>query len=304
MVEFMIKHFLVLDFGGSSVKCAVMTQTGKIKEKFHLPSQASSYAQWIEMLTPHFRNLNLQYQLQGIALSTCGAVDVDTGVIHGSSALPYIHDFDVRAMYESSFDVPTELENDACCAALAESWLGEGKNSEHFCLLVVGTGIGGAIVTRGQIQKGHQLHGGEFGYSIIDYCDSHPVTLGNVASTRALVQRVANALDLQVNELDGLKVFDMYDAGHIDIQHIVHQWARYLATGIYNIQYHIDPQCIILGGAISKRNDILQLVQTQLDLIYQELPIARVKTVLRISQFGNDANLIGALKHFLNRQGY
>ncbi|MEZ9134347.1 ROK family protein [Vibrio sp. 10N.286.52.B1] len=300
----MAKHFLVLDFGGSAVKCAVMTQAAKIKEQFSISSQAGSYSEWIETFTPHFQRLNPQYELQGIAVSTCGAVDVDTGIIHGSSALPYIHDFDVRALYELAFGLPTELENDACCAALAESWLGEGKCSKHFCLLVIGSGIGGAIVTDGQVQKGNQLHGGEFGYSIVDYHESRPVTFGNVASMRALVESATDSLGLNSSELDGIEVFEMYDAGHSGIRDIVHHWARYLATGLYNIQYHVDPEYIVLGGAVSKRADLVRLIDTYLDHIHQQLPISRVRAVPRISQFGNDANLIGALRHFLNRQGY
>lgn len=300
----MSKHYLVLDFGGSAVKCAVMTESAEIKEQFSVPSRVDSYSEWIEAFSPHFQRLNPQYELQGIAVSTCGAVDVASGVIHGSSALPYIHDFDVRALYQSAFGLPMEIENDACCAALAESWLGEGKDSEHFCLLVIGSGIGGAIVTGGEVQKGHHLHGGEFGYTIVDYQEARPVMFGNVASTRALVESAADALGMPVDELDGIKVFELYDAGHPGIAQIVTHWARYLATGLYNIQYHIDPQYIVLGGAVSHRSDLLPLIEDQLQHIHNELPISRVRAVPKISQFGNDANLIGALRHFLNRQGY
>jgi predicted NBD/HSP70 family sugar kinase len=54
-------------------------------------------------------------------------VDVESGFINGASALPYIHGLDVRTLYQTKFRVPVELENDACCAALAEAWLGEGS---------------------------------------------------------------------------------------------------------------------------------------------------------------------------------
>ncbi|NLS12515.1 ROK family protein [Vibrio sp. SM6] len=298
-----MKHYLALDFGGTAVKCAVMNTLGKIEKQFSVSSQARYYEQWISAFAPHFAQLNSQYDLQGIAISSCGAVDVDSSVIHGSSALPYIHGPNVRALFQSAFGLPTEIENDACCAALAESWFGEGSDSNHFCLLVIGSGLGGAIVTNGQVQKGHQLHGGEFGYAVVDFKNYEPITLGNVASTRALVNYAADALQCSPASLNGLKVFELFDAGEPKIINVVEQWARYLATGIYNIQYHIDPECIILGGAISQRPGLLGLLHRQLEHIYQAIPIAQVRPQLTISRFGNDANLIGALRHFFIRQG-
>lgn len=145
--------FLVLDFGGSSVKGAVMSRDAQIHDRFSLPSKAASYEQWLDTLAPKFGELAERFALKGIAISTCGAVNVDSGVIEGASALPYIHDIDVRSLYQARFDLPVELENDGCCAALAEDWLGAGQDDDEFCLLVLGSGIGGAIVRDGEVIK-------------------------------------------------------------------------------------------------------------------------------------------------------
>ncbi|MFA0442779.1 transcriptional regulator [Vibrio sp. 10N.286.49.C2] len=296
-------NYLVLDFGGSAVKGAVMTRHAEIVERFTLTSHAKTYEAWLDAFTPVFEQYRIKYNILGIAVSTCGAVDVDTGIIHGGSALPYIHGFDVKSLYEDRFGLPTELENDACCAALAESWLGAGSDSNHFALVVIGTGVGGAIVTHQQIMKGHHLHGGEFGFSIMEYRDGKPITLGYLASTLALVELAASALSVSVETLNGLKVFEMYEQQHPEIVQVVDQWIGYLATGLYNIQYSIDPEVIIIGGAISRRHDLLALINHKLDCILADIQIAKVRPVLKVTKFGNDANLIGALKHYMNKQG-
>ncbi|KII75311.1 ROK family protein [Vibrio renipiscarius] len=296
-------NYIVLDFGGSSVKCAVMNSNAQIMRQFSLSSQVDSYDSWLDMFAPHFDKYRNEFNVQGIAISSCGAVDVDSGIIHGSSALPYIHDIDVKALYNERFNVPVELENDACCAALAESWIGKGKHSDHFCLLVIGTGVGGAIVTQHSVMKGHHLHGGEFGYMIMDYQDDQPVILGHLASTHALVVMTADKLGVPVDSLNGLKVFEMYDENHSEVIAVVDKWLKYLATGIYNIQYSVDPEVIIIGGAISQRNDLIDLLNKTLDSMLAVLPVARIRPNLEVSEFGNDANLVGALKHYLNRQG-
>ncbi|WED23711.1 ROK family protein [Vibrio sp. JC009] len=298
----MTKHYLVLDFGGSAVKCAVMTECAEMLEHFSLPSQAQSYQDWLDGFTPYFEKYNQEYAFSGIAISTCGAVDVESGVIGGASSLPYIHGFDVRALYKKQFGIPVELENDACCAALAEAWLGAGKSSGHFCTVVIGSGIGGAIVTGKKVQKGHNLHGGEFGFAITEFQNGKPVIWGNLASTKALVKSVASALNFDENKLNGRTVFEMADAGNDIVRKLIDDWYLKLATGMYNIQYHVDPELILIGGAVSRREGFIDRINEKLDGILQSIPIPTIRPRLRVSKFGNDANLIGALRHYLNRQ--
>lgn len=296
-------NYLALDVGGSAVKCAVLTERAEILDQFSLDSHASSYIEWLDRLQPHLERCQQIYNLQGIAISTCGAVNTETGVIEGASALPYIHGFDARAMYEQRFSLPTELENDACCAALAESWLGNGKDSDLFCLVVIGTGIGGAIVSQQQLQKGRHLHGGEFGYAIQGYVDGKPQKFGRIASTYGLVEQAAQALNIKVQQIDGKQVFAMYDAGDATITPVVEEWFNKLAVGLYNIQYYIDPELILLGGGVSKRPDLVTQLNKKLDIIFQQFPDSHIRPVIKVSQFGNNANLIGALRNFLDKRG-
>ncbi|MFX3997926.1 ROK family protein, partial [Streptococcus suis] len=57
--------------------------------------------------------------LEAISLSIHGAVDIETGVIQGLSAVPYIHGV---AWYEllSQYGCPVYMENDANCVGLSE----------------------------------------------------------------------------------------------------------------------------------------------------------------------------------------
>ncbi|MBY6196143.1 ROK family protein [Vibrio hangzhouensis] len=295
--------YLVLDFGGTSVKGAVMNAEASILERFSLPSQVDSYDAFLESLLPKFDEFRQNYDLKGIAISTCGAVDVERGVIEGASALKYIHNIDIRAQYHGRFGLPVELENDGCCAALAEGWLGAGSSSNNFCLLVLGSGVGGAIVNSGKVTKGAHLHAGEFGYCILRFEQGVPLTYSELASTRGMVLKTARALGVSPDELDGLKIFELYDQGEPTVIDVVEQWYMDLAIVLFNIQYSLDPECILLGGAISRRKGLIEKINQKLDGIHSHYPIAKIRPNPKLTQFGNDANLIGALKHFLNRQG-
>ena len=104
-----------------------------------------------------------------MALSLPGAVDSETGIIGGSSALDYIHGPNIKEELEKRLQVRVEMENDANCAALAEVWKGAASDVNDCCFIVSGTGIGGAVVKNKRIHKGQHLHGGEFGYMIADF---------------------------------------------------------------------------------------------------------------------------------------
>src|SRR5699024_1216495 len=103
----------------------------------------------------------------GIAISAPGAV-TDGGMINGGSAIPYIHGPNIKAMIETRTGLTVHIENDANCVALAEIWKGAAKTKKDVAVVVIGTGIGGALVKDGVIHKGGNLHGGEFGYMILN----------------------------------------------------------------------------------------------------------------------------------------
>lgn len=289
---------LSFDIGGSSVKYAVIEKTGKIlaKGKKTTPQEKEEFFRLIENVAASYRRA---YTIEGAGFSFPGAVDDVSGVIGGSSALPYIHDFPIRQELERRLSLSAALENDANCAALGESWLGVGKEHEDLVFLVIGTGIGGAVVKGKRIHHGKHLHGGEFGYMVSDA--SHRI-LSETGSTRVLAERVADAKGLPREEMDGRKAFALADAGDADALQAVSAMYEALAMAIYNLQYAIDPEIFVLGGAVSERPGFAEEIGKRVDVILKDVGVARIRPIIRPAQFGNDANLLGAVRALLNKQ--
>lgn len=289
---------LSFDIGGSSVKYAVIEKTGKIlaKGKKTTPQEKEEFFRLIENVAASYRRA---YTIEGAGFSFPGAVDDVSGVIGGSSALPYIHDFPIRQELERRLSLSAALENDANCAALGESWLGVGKEHEDLVFLVIGTGIGGAVVKGKRIHHGKHLHGGEFGYMVSDA--SHRI-LSDMGSTRILAERVADAKGLPREKMDGRKAFALADAGDADALQAVSAMYEALAMAIYNLQYAIDPEIFVLGGAVSERPGFAEEIGKRVDIILKDVGVARIRPVIRPAQFGNDANLLGAVRALLNKQ--
>ena len=145
-----------IDIGGTGIKFASLTPDGKILEK-----ASTATPETLEELLAWLDQRLSERDYRGIAMSVPGAVNQETGVIEGISAIPYIHGF---SWYEAlaHHQLPIHLENDANCVGLSE--LLAHPEIENAACVVIGTGIGGAMIINGKIHRGRHGLGGEFGY--------------------------------------------------------------------------------------------------------------------------------------------
>lgn len=291
-----MENYLAIDVGGTALKIGLLTEDGDIlkSDSKKTPKTLEAFYQLIEDTFHEYKGV------KGLALSLPGAVDSERGIIGGSSALDYIHGPHIKEDLEKRLNVRVEMENDANCAALAEVWKGAASDVDDCCFIVSGTGIGGAVVKNKRIHKGQHLHGGEFGYMIADFNfeTKEMETWSHVGSTVAVVRAVAKAKGVDVSTLDGREIFDHYHEDS-DYEKAVDKFYYVLANGIYNLQYAYDPQKIIIGGGISVRDDLLDEVNQRLDVIFSHFTHAKIRPVVLTCQYHNDANLLGALYHYL-----
>ena len=298
-----MKAYMVFDIGGTYIKYAVMDETAKklISGKLATPKEGlESFLLTLQRIVEQYSD---DFDFQGIALSSPGSVNVKTGFIGGASAIPYIHGVNMAGLIRERTGLQTTIENDANCAALAEGWLGTAKGTDYYICIVIGTGIGGSIVLDQSILRGASLHGGEFGYMIMGAPFQEPLqgTWSLVASTNALVGEVKKRSSLGKGNLDGEEVFRLAEEGDLIAQECIAELYKRLAIGIYNLKYALDPQKILIGGGISKRQDVIAGINRELKGLRNEISTLHIE--VEACQFGNDANLIGALFHFLTDKG-
>lgn len=296
-----MKHFLGIDVGGSSIKCALVDENGNLQahKKYPTPASLEAFYDTISEIATIYQAIQ---PVEGIAFSLPGAVDSDTGIIGGASAIPYIHGPNIKKDIEAHTHLPVEMENDANCAALAEVWIGNASDVNDSMFVVCGTGIGGALVKDKRIHRGIHLHGGEYGYCIQDFDYEHKrfSTWSDVGSTIALVNRVAKRLEVDPDTLDGAYIFANQDENEF-FKEEIDKFYYSLAIGIYNLQYTYDPEVIIVGGGISARDDLVENINQRMDVLLDTVEIAHVRPIIRTCKYHNDANIIGAVYHYMTR---
>ena len=280
---------LTIDVGGTSIKYALFRK-GALSQKGSFPTPTSLTA-YYEVLTELVKNYEQLYQITGVAISSPGAVNKTTGAIEGASALPYIHHFDIRGELEARFVLPVTMENDANCAALAELKFGAAKGMKDVIFMVLGTGVGGAIVIDGKIRHGQHLFGGELGFMLMD--DTHSFSELGTAIGMANRYKARTGKDLT-----GEAIFNLAHAGEEIAQEEMTVFLFNVAKGIFNLAYAFDPECIVIGGGVSQAEWLIPELEKELQKMLNKFRIAPFLPVIKACQYRNDANLVGAAVDF------
>ena len=277
-----------IDIGGTTIKFATW-KNNQLQNK-HSVKTPSDLESFYQILTTEVKNIQKTTPIKGVAISSPGAVNKKTGIIGGSSALPYIHNFDIVSELEKRFNLPVSIENDANSAALGELAAGSGQGHDSLAFFVIGTGIGGAIIIDQHVWHGAHLFGGEFGYMIVN-----GKQLSNLASPVAMARRYNEQTG---KSLDGKTVFELADNGDVIAEKERDTLLHSLAIAIFNIQHSFDPEKIIIGGGISNNPKLIPLLNQEIEKLRTKMQIASVKPTLATCKLTSDTNLRGAVADF------
>lgn len=286
-----MKSILVFDVGGSSIKCGVW----KDEQLSELKSRKTP-ATWKEMKAVFLDVKNeLDDELQGVAISIPGAVNVNEGVIYGTSAIPYIHRFPIKKELSELFGLKVTIQNDANCAALAEVWKGNAADVANSAFLIIGSGIGGAIVLNKKLVPGSHLFGGEFGYMVIDQRNGH--TLSEMGSPVTMAQQFTKKQNDQKN-YEGTDVFTLAQAQNEQAIKSVETLYNALSIGIFNLAVSFDPDKILIGGGISRRPDLITELQKRFKTLVVDKHADGLNTQIVSCKYLAESNMIGAVYQF------
>ncbi len=268
--------------------------------------------------------------IAGVGLGSPGEMDIPTGMLLTPANLKGWANFPIRDRVSQYSGLPVAFENDANAAAYGEYWVGSGREFNSMVLLTLGTGVGCGIVIGDQVLRGAHSHGGESGHIIIDLSDDARMCncgqrghLEAYASATAVIRRTEEAMrcgrssSLRQRMAEGAEltpklVADEAESGDELSLEIIRETAGYLAVGVVNMMHTIDPDAVLLGGAMTfggRENGLGRRFLTQVREVVKRLarPIPARDTIVDFAALGADAGFIGAAGiariEFLGRKG-
>lgn len=292
----MTKRYLALDIGGTTTKFAILSDEGEVLMQGERNTEAEKGgAHIVENVKRLIREQDLA--LEGICISTAGIVDEEKGeIIHAGPQIPNYKGTSWKKIIEEEFSIPCEVENDVNCAGLGEAHFGVAKGRRSVLLLTIGTGIGGCFLQNGEIHHGISHAAMEIGYMQIPGGEFQ-----NLASTSALVRRVASRKKEAAEDWNGKKIISALEKGDEICLEEIDRFCNILALGIANLCYAFNPEIFILGGGIMGRRDIL-LPRINAHLKEHLIPLIFSHTELDCATMENRAGFLGAFIHFQKKQ--
>ena len=293
-------YYLGIDVGGTNLKYALLNETGKIADQGVMQSPLASLHDFQAALG---RIYALFPQAEALVMSAPGRIDSLNNYFYTGGSAKFIHEMPLSAVLPPEINIPASVENDGKCAALAELWQGSMKGVRNGAVMTLGTAIGGSIILDGKLYRGSTFAAGEFSYipTLMEEAYYEEQIWGLRCGAGGLVRDYEKAAGLAPGSADGYQLFATVDRDDPLSVEVLYKWCRTLANGMLALQSVLDLDRFAIGGGISRQPALLKVLNEVTDELYGGLaeyyPQHRPEIIA--CSFGNDANLIGALYHYL-----
>ena len=290
-----------VDLGGTNLRAAAVNETGKVLERVSVPAHYDAgrmqVVSEIVATIGKVRDRIPRGMLRGVGIGVPGFIDIEKGIVVGSSNLPGFNDFPVRDEIQKHLGIPIILENDANAAALGEKWIGAGQNVNDLILLTLGTGIGGGVISRGKILHGSHGMAGEFGHMTV-FPDGNPCGCGNTGCLEKHASATAIAamgrmmhFGQEINTAED--VFRLAQAGNERAHWVFQAMGRALGIALASLINAFNfPLYLLSGGPLPAWDFFAPSMLAEVHK--RSFTFARTGTRIEKALLGADAGLLGA----------
>ena len=146
-----------IDIGGTKVLGALVDTSGTVALEKRIPSPAQDPDQMVEVVASLITELAdaAGQELEAVGVAAAGFIDATGSTVLYAPNLKWRNE-PLRERLEQRTKLAVVIENDANAAGWAEFRFGAGQGTKDMAMLTLGTGVGGAIISDGQLRRGGQ----------------------------------------------------------------------------------------------------------------------------------------------------
>jgi glucokinase len=320
----MNKAVLGIDLGGTGVKTALVSEAKEILAQETRPTQAEQgqdivIANMVASAEAVITQSGItRKNIIAAGVGAPGPLNWRTGIVYSPPNLPGWSNVPLADLMSQKLGIPCFLENDANAACYGEFWMGAGQGTETMCLLTLGTGVGGGVVTFGKLLRGLDGTAGEIGHLKVQGqggrscgCGSTGCleTYGSVTGMLYTAQEGLEAgQSTSLNEmcnrdyatLTGKMISDAAQYGDTLANNVIAETAKWLGIGISSLINIFNPEKVVLcGGMIAAGERLFAPIRQEATSGAFEVPATRVEIVP--AELGADSGVLGCAGVALER---
>ena len=239
----MIKHnngrLISIDLGGTKVNVGLI-EGAKIMRKTSAKIPSIHNDEWcvINLIIDLIKEVARDSIIEGIYIGVPSIVDKKLGIVHEVQNIPAWNEVHLVSILKNKFNqVPVLMDNDANCFTVGEYFFGLGKGCKSIVGITLGTGLGAGIISENHLINGTNGGAGEFG--MIPYKDG-------------IIEDYCSGKFFKKHNLSGEILMQKATQGDQKALALFEKFGHHLGSAIKIIMYTVNPEKVIIGGAIAK----------------------------------------------------
>lgn len=261
-----------IDLGGTKIAGVVLDDDGVERATRRVPTPVDGYAATVAAVINLVRQLgrDVGHDDLPVGVAHPGAISPQTGLIKNANSV-CLNGRPLQRDLAAALGRPLALANDANCLAASELFDGAAAGVDSAFAVILGTGVGGALVVDGRVLSGAHAIAGEWGHNPLPWpqgAEQSPPSCwcGRQGCIETWLSGVGLAADHRRNtgaDLRGEAIVAAAEAGDPDCLATLARYESRLARALAHVINLLDPQVIVLGGGLSRVRRLYRNVPAQ-----------------------------------------
>ncbi len=288
-----------IDLGGTKIELRALDDEGRERHRERVPTPRHDYDGTIAAMVALVDRAEAQLGTRcTVGVGMPGAISPATGLVKNANSTwlngrPFADDLQ-RAMGRE-----VRLANDANCLALSEATDGAAAGASIVFGVILGTGVGGGVVVRGDVVIGANAVAGEWGHNMLPWpeADEWPGEACYCGRTGCIETQLSGpALSRSFRRKTGREatpeeLLAWAQAGDRDAEAAWQRYEDQLARALASVINVLDPDVVVAGGGISNAARLYERVPARwARYVFSD----RVDTRFVPAQFGDASGVRGA----------
>ena len=274
-----------IDLGGTKIEIVALDRAGVALVRRRVASPAADYDAIVETIGVLVDEVEREAgERATVGIGTPGSASPATGLMRNANSTvlngkPLPRDLERRLRRD------VRMENDANCFALSEAADGAAAGATCAFGVILGTGVGGGIVVRGEVLRGANGIAGEWGHNPLpwprpDELPGPACYCGKRGCIETFLSGPALAFDHRAHggaASDARSIVAAAATGDPAARATLERYADRLARGLAATIDLLDPDAIVLGGGLSNVDALYAALPERLrDYTFSETPNTRI----------------------------
>lgn len=227
--------YLGIDIGGTKLAAGVVDEHGEILVRDRVPTPTRDvWPAAVRLVKRVLAAAPAQPIACGIGCG--GPMEPSEGTV-SPLHIPSWRNFPLREYAQQLTGLPVAVDNDAKALALAEAWRGAAEGVDDFIGVVLGTGVGGGIVSGGRLLQGRLGNAGHIGHLVVEP-DGRPCRCGGFGCLEAYCS--GPAIEAETGR-----------APHRASAAIMERTGMFVGRALASVGALVDLRLAVVGGSVA-----------------------------------------------------